>query len=192
VKPPPPGNRPLKTLERVLSKAGLGSRTEARKWIGTGRVRVNGKLIQTPDHWVDLERDTVTLDSKPIRAREKIYLLLYKPTGYLTTHKDPEGRPTVYDLIRDVGEWMVPVGRLDQDSSGLLVLTNDTRLVESVANPEHKVPKTYLVKASTLVSDQQLEKLQKGVVLEDGPTQPAVVTRVRDSAKYSFFENHDL
>jgi len=186
--PPPPGNRPLKTLERVLSKAGLGSRTEARKWIGTGRVRVNGKLIQTPDHWVDLERDTVTLDSKPIRAREKIYLLLYKPTGYLTTHKDPEGRPTVYDLIRDVGEWMVPVGRLDQDSSGLLVLTNDTRLVESVANPEHKVPKTYLVKASTLVSDQQLEKLQKGVVLEDGPTQPAVVTRVRDSAKYSFFE----
>jgi len=188
VKPPPPGNRPLKTLERVLSKAGLGSRTEARKWIGTGRVRVNGKLIQTPDHWVDLERDTVTLDSKPIRAREKIYLLLYKPTGYLTTYKDPEGRPTVYDLIRDVGEWMVPVGRLDQDSSGLLVLTNDTRLVESVANPEHKVPKTYLVKASTLVSDQQLEKLQKGVVLEDGPTQPAVVTRVRDSAKYSFFE----
>jgi 23S rRNA pseudouridine2605 synthase len=113
VKPPPPGNRPLKTLERVLSKAGLGSRTEARKWIGTGRVRVNGKLIQTPDHWVDLERDTVTLDSKPIRAREKIYLLLYKPTGYLTTYKDPEGRPTVYDLIRDVGEWMVPVGRLD-------------------------------------------------------------------------------
>ena len=188
MKPPPPGNRPLKTLERVLSKAGLGSRTEARKWIGTGRVRVNGKLIQTPDHWVDLERDTVTLDSKPIRAREKIYLLLYKPTGYLTTHKDPEGRPTVYDLIRDVGEWMVPVGRLDQDTSGLLLLTNDTRLVESVANPEHKVPKTYLVKASTLVSDQQLEKLQKGVVLEDGPTQPAVVTRVRDSAKYSFFE----
>jgi 23S rRNA pseudouridine2605 synthase len=188
VKKPAPGNRPLKTLERVLSKAGLGSRTEARKWIGTGRVRVNGKLIQTPDHWVDLERDTVTLDSKPIRAREKIYLLLYKPTGYLTTYKDPEGRPTVYDLIRDVGEWMVPVGRLDQDTSGLLLLTNDTRLVESVANPEHKVPKTYLVKASTLVSDEQLEKLQKGVVLEDGPTQPAVVARVRDSGKYSFFE----
>jgi 23S rRNA pseudouridine2605 synthase len=188
VKKPPPGNRPLKTLERVLSKAGLGSRTEARKWIGTGRVRVNGKLIQTPDHWVDLERDKVTLDSKPIRMRERIYLLLYKPAGYLTTYKDPEGRPTVYDLIRDVGEWMVPVGRLDQDTSGLLLLTNDTRLVESVANPEHKVPKTYLVKASTLVSNQQLEKLRHGVVLEDGPTQPAVVTRVRDSAKYSFFE----
>ena len=188
MKKPAPGNRPLKTLERVLSKAGLGSRTDARKWIGAGRVKVNGKLIQTPDHWVDLARDKVTLDNQLVKAAEKIYLLLYKPTGYLTTYKDPEGRPTVYDLIRDVGEWMVPVGRLDQDTSGLLLLTNDTRLVESVANPEHKVPKTYLVKASTLVSDQQLEKLRKGVVLEDGPTQPAVVTRVRDSAKYSFFE----
>jgi 23S rRNA pseudouridine2605 synthase len=187
VKPPPPGNRPLKTLERVLSKAGLGSRTEARKWIGTGRVRVNGKLVRTPDHWVDLERDAVTLDDRPIRARKKIYLLLYKPTGYLTTYKDPQGRPTVYDLIRDAGEWVVPVGRLDQDTSGLLLMTNDTRLVESVGNPQHKVPKTYLVKASTLVSDAQLEQLRGGVMLGDGRTQPAVVKRVRDSAKYSFF-----
>jgi len=188
VKAPPPGNRPLKTLERVLSKAGLGSRTEARKWIGGGRVRVNGKLVQTPDHWVDLERDAVTLDDKPIRARKKIYLVLYKPKGYLTTYKDPQGRPTVYDLIGDVGEWMVPVGRLDQDTSGLLLLTNDTQFVENVANPEHKIPKTYLVKASTLVSDQQIGRLREGVMLADGPTQPAVVKRVRDSAKYSFLE----
>ncbi len=188
VKPPPPGNRPLKTLERVLSKAGLGSRTEARKWIGTGRVRVNGKLVQTPDQWVDLERDTVTLDDKPIRARKKIYLLLYKPTGYLTTYKDPQGRPTVYDLIRDAGEWMVPVGRLDQDTSGLLLLTNDTQFVEGVANPEYKIAKTYLVKASTLISDEQIQQLRAGVVLADGETQPAVVKRVRDSAKYSFLE----
>ncbi len=97
---PAPGKRPLKTLERVLSKAGLGSRTDARKWIGAGRVKVNGKLIQTPDHWVDLARDKVTLDDKPVQAGEKIYLLLYKPTGYITTFKDPEGRATVYDLIQ--------------------------------------------------------------------------------------------
>jgi 23S rRNA pseudouridine2605 synthase len=185
---PPPGNRPLKTLERVLSKAGLGSRTEARKWIGAGRVRVNGKLIQTPDHWVDLERDAVTLDGEPIRAAAKIYLLLYKPTGYLTTYKDPQGRPTVYDLIRDAGEWLVPVGRLDQDTSGLLLLTNDTDFVERVANPRHKISKTYLVKASTLVGDGELDQLRQGVVLADGPTQPATVKRIRDSAKYSFFE----
>lgn len=185
---PAPGKRPLKTLERVLSKAGLGSRTEARQWIGAGRVRVNGKLVQTPDHWVDLERDRVTLDGKPVRAAKKIYLLLYKPTGYITTFKDPEHRPTVYDLIQDAGQWVVPVGRLDQDSSGLLLLTNDTRFAERVTNPDYKVPKTYLVKASALLTDEQLEQLRRGVVLADGPTQPAAVRRVRDSAKYTFLE----
>ena len=185
---PPPGKRPLKTLERVLSKAGLGSRTEARQWIGAGRVRVNGKLVQTPDHWVDLERDRVTLDGKPVRAAKKLYLLLYKPTGYITTFKDPEHRPTVYDLIQDAGQWVVPVGRLDQDTSGLLLLTNDTRFAERVTNPDYKVPKTYLVKASALLSDEQLEQLRRGVLLADGPTQPAAVQRVRDSAKYTFLE----
>ncbi len=185
---PPPGKRPLKTLDRVLSKAGLGSRTDARKWIGAGRVKVNGRLIQTPDHWVDLERDSVTLDERPIRPGEKIYLLLYKPKGYITTYKDPGGRPTVYDLIQDAGQWMVPVGRLDQDSSGLLLLTNDTRFAERVTNPQHKVPKTYLVKASTLLSDDQLDQLRRGVVLSDGPTQPATVKRVRDSSRCTFVE----
>ena len=188
MKKPASGKRPLKTLERVLSKAGLGSRTDARKWIGAGRVKVNGKLIQTPDHWVDLVRDKVTLDEKPVQAREKLYLLLYKPTGYITTFKDPEGRPTVYDLIQDAGRWVVPVGRLDQDTSGLLLLTSDTRFAERVTNPDYKVPKTYLVKASTLLADEQLQQLRAGVVLNDGPTQPAQVKRVRDSAKSSFIE----
>ena len=192
MKKPPPGQRPLKTLERVLSKAGLGSRSDARKWIGAGRVKVNGKLIQTPDQWVDLERDKVTLDNQLVKASEQIYLLLYKPTGYLTTFKDPEGRPTVYDLIQEViedqGRWVIPVGRLDQDTSGLLLLTSDTRFAERVTNPDYKVPKTYLVKASTLLSDEQLQSLRDGVVLSDGPTQPAHVERVRDSTKYSFVE----
>ena len=185
---PRTGKRPLKTLERVLSKAGLGSRTEARKWIGAKRVKVNGKLIQTPDHWVDLERDTVTLDGKPVRASKRIYLLLYKPKGYITTYKDPQGRPTVYDLIQDSGQWVVPVGRLDQDTSGLLLLTNDTRFAEVVTNPDFKIPKTYLVKTSTQLSDEQIGQLQKGVILNDGPTQPAIVKVIRDSAKYSFIE----
>ncbi len=182
------GKRPLKTLERVLSKAGLGSRTEARKWIGAQRVRVNGKVVGTPDHWVDLERDIVTFDGKPVRASKRIYLLLYKPKGYITTYKDPQGRPTVYDLIQEAGQWVVPVGRLDQDTSGLLLLTNDTRFAEIVTNPDYKIPKTYLVKTSTRLSDAQVEQLQKGVILSDGPTQPAIVKRVRDSAKYSFIE----
>ena len=179
---------PKKTLERVLSKAGLGSRTEARSWIGAGRVRVNGKLIQTPDHWVDLKRDKVTLDGKPVQGGRKICILLYKPKGYLTTYKDPEGRPTVYDLIEDVGQFLVPVGRLDLDTSGLLLMTNDTQLAEQLTNPEYKVPKTYLVKAATLLSDEQLDQLRKGVELEDGPTRPAEVVRVRDNPRHTFFE----
>jgi len=182
------GKRPLKTLERVLSKAGLGSRTDARKWIGAGRVKVNGRLVQNADQWVDLERDKVTLDDKPVRPGKKVYLLLYKPKGYITTYKDPEGRPTVYDLIRDAGQWLGTVGRLDRDSSGLLLLSNDNRFAEQVTNPEYKIPKTYLVKASTRLSDEQMDQLRRGVVLSDGPTQRAVVKRVRDGAKYSFLE----
>ena len=180
--------QPLKTLERVISKAGAGSRTDARRWIADGRVRVNGKLIQTPNYWVDFGRDKVTLDTKPLVSGKKIYLLLYKPKGYLTTYKDPEGRPTVYDLISDAGAWLSPVGRLDLDSSGLLILTNDTQFAERLTNPEYKVPKTYLVKASTLLSDEQLDQLRRGVTLSDGPTRPAVVRRSRDAAKYTFLE----
>ncbi len=174
--------RLLKTLDRVISKAGLGSRTEARSWIGTGRVRVNGKLIRTPDHWVDLERDRVTLDGKPVRGGEKIYIALNKPTGCITTYKDPRGRPTVYDLIGDLGQFVVPVGRLDQDTSGLLLMTNDTQFAERITNPDFKAPKTYLVKASTVLDDEQLERLRQGVELKDGPTQPAEVVRVSVSS----------
>lgn len=188
MKKPSTGNRPLKTLERVISKAGIGSRTEARSWIGAGRVAVNGKVVRTPDHWVDMERDQVSLDGKPIKARARVYLLLYKPKGYITTYKDPEGRPTVYDLLAGLDEWVFPVGRLDQDTSGLLLLTNDTQFAERVTNPDFKVPKTYLVKCSTLLADAQLDQLRRGVELSDGATRPAVVTRVRDSGKYTFLE----
>lgn len=180
--------RPLKTLERVLSKSGLGSRTDARSWIGAGKIRINGKVIQNPDFWVDCDRDRITFEGRPLRAAEKAYILLYKPKGYLTTYRDPEGRPTVYDLTADVGTWLSPVGRLDLDTSGLLLLTNDTGLAERITNPEHKIAKTYHVKASTLLSDDQLEQLRRGVELSDGPTRPAVVTRLRDAAKYTFLE----
>ncbi len=181
-------SRAKKTLERVFSKAGLGSRTDARSWIGAGRVRVNGQIVEDPDRWVDLECDRITLDGKPLRKAAKTYLLLYKPKGYLTTYRDPEGRPTVYDLLDDAGSWLAPVGRLDLDTSGLLLLTNDTDFAERVMNPEHKVAKTYLVKASTRLSEEQLDQLRRGLQLTDGPTQPAGVRRIRDSSKYTFVE----
>jgi pseudouridine synthase len=180
--------RPLKTLERVLSKAGVGSRVEARSWIHAGRVKVNGRLTRNPDLWVDMAHDRVRLDGRPLVVRDRIYVLLYKPTGYLTTYKDPQGRPTVYDLIEDVGTFVSPVGRLDLDTSGLLLMTNDNQFAERVTNPDSHVPKTYLVKASALLGEDQLQRLRDGIELLDGPTRPAVVRRVRDSAKYTHFE----
>lgn len=181
-------DRVQKTLERVISKAGAGSRTQARSWIHARQVQVNGKVIENPDHWITPNRDLVLLDGKPLTKRQPIYILLYKPTGYITTFKDPEGRPTVYDLIQDIEQFVSPVGRLDLDTSGLLIMTNDTQFAERLTNPDHKVAKTYLMKCSTLLSDDALEQLRHGVELSDGPTRPAEVRRVRDSGKYTHLE----
>jgi 23S rRNA pseudouridine2605 synthase len=177
-----------KTLDRLISKAGLGSRTQARSWIHARRVTVNGRTVENPDVWVDFDQDKILFDGKPLAAKQDIYILLYKPTGYITTFKDPDGRPTVYDLISDVDSFVSPVGRLDLDTSGLLILSNDTQFAEKMTNPDHKVPKTYLAKCSTLVSDEALDQLRKGVELSDGPTRPAEVKRIRDSGKYSHIE----
>jgi 23S rRNA pseudouridine2605 synthase len=177
VKAPPPGDRPLKTLERVLSKAGVGSRSEARRWIGAGRVKVNGRVEGDPNRWVDLERDRITLDDQPLAQAQSTYLLLHKPTGYLTTYRDPEGRKTIYDLLPDRDRYLFPVGRLDLETSGLLILTNDTAFAERLTNPEYHVPKTYRVKASKALSDEELDRLRNGLELRDGPTRPAIVNR---------------
>ena len=172
----------------MISKAGLGSRAQARSWIHAGRVRVNGRVVENPDEWIDFDRDKILFDEKPLQSKSPVYILLYKPTGYITTFKDPEGRPTVYDLIADVDSFVSPVGRLDLDTSGLLILTNDTQFAERLTNPDHKIPKTYLVKCAGPVSDEALEQLRIGVELSDGPTRPAEVKRVRDSGKYSHIE----
>jgi len=177
-----------KTLDRVLSQAGLGSRTEARRWIAEGRVAVDGKKIQTPDAWVDPEHQKVTLDGRPMRSARKIYLLLYKPKGYVTTYKDPDNRPTVYELLKDVPDKVFSAGRLDLDSSGLLIFTNDGIFADRITSPESHVAKTYLVKSSLLLSDEQLDQLRSGVMLSDGPTRPAEVKRIRNSERYTFFE----
>jgi 23S rRNA pseudouridine2605 synthase len=183
-----PASGRKKTLDRVLSQAGIGSRKEARQWIGAGRVAVDGKKIQTPDVWVDPRHQTVTLDGKPLRPAQKIYLLLYKPKCYVTTYKDPDGRPTVYDLLKDVPEKVFSAGRLDLDTTGLLIFTNDGEFADRITSPESHVPKTYLVKASMLLTDDQLDQLRRGVTLADGPTRPAVVKRLRDSGRHTFFE----
>lgn len=180
VKAPPAGDRPIKTLERVLSKAGLGSRTEARKWVGAGRIKVNGKVEGDPNRWIDLERDEVLVDDQPIVKAVPVYLLLHKPAGYLTTYRDPEGRKTIYDLLPDRDRYLFPVGRLDLDTSGLLLLTNDTAFAERITNPDSHVPKTYVVKASKRLTEEQLDRLRNGIELRDGMTRPAIVERLRD------------
>lgn len=180
--------RPLKTLDRMLSKAGLGSRTDARQWIAAGRVSVNGRVIFNPDHWVDIERDLVALDGERLQRVKARYILLYKPRGYLTTYRDPEGRPTVYDLLPGVDQFVAQVGRLDLETSGLLLLTNDNQLAEALTNPERHVPKTYQVKAAGPLLDEQLNRLRTGVELDDGRTRPAQVIRLRDSERYTTLE----
>lgn len=180
--------RRVKTLDRILSRAGVGSRTEARAWIAERRVKVNGQVALDPDRWIDPRRDRVSLDGKPLEAAEKVYFLLYKPKGYLTTYRDPKGRPTVYDLLPEGAPYVFPVGRLDLDTSGLLLLTNDSELAEALTNPEHEVPKTYLVKSSIPLDDKALQSLRDGVKLDDGPTRPARVVRIRDTAARTVFE----
>jgi len=120
-------------------------------------------------------------------AADLVYYVLHKPTGVVTTAQDPQGRPTVVELV-PTDPRVFPVGRLDLDTSGLLILTNDTAFAERMTNPEYKVPKTYLVKASRHLSDEELERLRHGLELRDGPTKPADVKRVREAGGRTVFE----
>ena len=174
-----PGAR-LATLDRALSKSGVASRTQARRWIAASRVRLNGRPCGDPDRWIDLDRDRILLDDAALQPAPRVYLALHKPRGVLTTREDPQRRPTVFDLLPACERYLFTVGRLDLDSSGLLLLTNDGRFADHVAGPEHGVPKTYVVKTSRRLSDEELERLRRGVVLKDGPTRPAAVRRLRD------------
>jgi pseudouridine synthase len=187
--------RPSGTLERFLSKAGAGSRTEAREWIVAGRVAVDGTIAREPLRRLDPARDRVTLDGRDVRPAAKVYILLHKPKGYVTTRRDPAGRPTVFDLLRaakpappGATPYLFPVGRLGRDTSGLLLLTNDSAFAERVTDPRHKVPKTYHVKASTRLTGEQLDRLRRGIALKDGPTGPAQVARLRDPGGKTVFE----
>jgi pseudouridine synthase len=173
----------------VLSRFGLASRTAARKAILAGRIKVNGRVVRDPDRWTDPRADTIHVDGERIRQVRKTYLLFYKPKGVITSHGDPEGRKTVYDCLGPEIPWVVPVGRLDKDTSGLLLLTNDTDFANHVADPSSGVQKTYLVKANTLVSDELIGKLESGLTLKRGDrAQPESVRRVEDRGKYSWLE----
>ena len=182
-------DRQLRTLDRVLSRSGVGSRTQAAEWIRARRVRVGSRVVTNPDAWIDPTSDDIRLDGKPIETAPPIHLMLHKPKGVLTSRAaDVKGRRTVYDLLPETESFVFPVGRLDLDTSGILLMTNDSDFAETLTDPAFHVPKTYLVKATTRLSDEQLDALRAGVTLSDGPTRPATITRLRDPGGRTVFE----
>lgn len=181
--------KPRATLDRVLSRAGIASRATTRSWIAEGRVKVNGRVVRNPDHWVVSGEDKVHFDGRPVRSEKKIYIALNKPTGVVTSHGDKRDRPTVYDYIKKLDRWVFPVGRLDMDTSGLLVLTNDTEFGDRLLSPSSKIPKTYYVKVSGLVDASRYFALAFGRDIGRGETSgTALVREIRRTEKYTWFE----
>jgi len=161
-------------LQKFMAAAGLGSRRRCESIIEAGRVKVNDQVASLGDR-VDPERDLVTVDDIPLDLDvEKSYFLLNKPSGYITTVKDYRKRPTVMDLIHEEGR-LFPVGRLDKDTRGLLLITNDGYLAQRLTHPSHGVEKTYTIEAEGYLTQQGLARLRKGVKLEEGKTAPAKV-----------------
>ncbi len=163
-------------LQKVLAKAGMASRRHAEELITGGKVKVNGKVVTELGTKVDAYKDKIQVNGKPIPPPEKkVYLLLNKPRGYVTTLSDERGRKTVIDLLEGVEQRVYPVGRLDYDSEGLLLLTNDGELTQALTHPKHQIKKTYLARVEGVPEPEKLQAMTKGLQLEDGPTAPAEV-----------------
>ena len=153
-------------LQKIIASAGITSRRKAEELITQGRVAVNGQVITELGTKADPERDDIKVDGKLLRGLQRtVYLLLNKPKGYVTTVSDPEGRPTVIDLVKHVGERIYPVGRLDYLSEGLLLLTNDGDRANHLTRAASHVPKTYLVKVSGQPAEEEIAKLRRGIRL---------------------------
>lgn len=161
-------------LQKVLAQAGVASRREAEEYILAGRVKVNGKVVKELGTKVGPDA-FIMVDGHPIHRERKTYLLFYKPRGVVTTMKDPEGRKSIADFVKDIPQRVYPVGRLDYNTEGLLLLTNDGELAQAMTHPSHEVNKTYEVTVPGIVPQEKLDLLRVGVKLEDGMTAPAIV-----------------
>lgn len=156
-------------LNKYIAQSGIVSRRKADEMISQGEVKVNGRIVTELGTQVDLTKDSVKIGKKLLKPTSKfVYFMLNKPTSVLSTLDDPEGRKTIKQYISNLNERVFPVGRLDWDSEGLLLLTNDGNFSQQVAHPTQKVPKTYLVKLKGLVTDKKLEKLVNGVTIPGG------------------------
>jgi len=174
--------RQVERPQKFLAHAGLASRRTCEQWIVAGRVRVNGETVTVLGSQIDPQRDRVEVDGKRVTLpRAHTYWLLNKPTGYVCTARDPQGRPTVLSLVR-TKERLYPVGRLDLDSEGLLLLTNDGELAQRLTHPSFEHEKEYTVWVTGRPTEHALQRLRVGIELEDGPTSPAQVTFLRNES----------
>ncbi|HKU41674.1 MAG TPA: pseudouridine synthase [Polyangiales bacterium] len=179
----------MQRLQKILAQAGVASRRSAEQLIVDGRVRVNGRIVKELGARAHPDRDRVEVDGKRLVAEKPVYFLMHKPRGVVTTLDDPEGRKSIKDLLRQVPERVFPVGRLDFQTSGALLLTNDGALAQALLHPTRSVPKVYHAKISGKLDAKRLELLRSGVTLDDGEqTAPADVQIVRQDDKHTFID----
>lgn len=175
-------------INKFMAECGVASRRACDEMILEGRVKVNGKKIDTPGLEINEFNDAVTLDGRRITlVSKKYYIMLHKPKGYVTTVKDDKGRKTVMELIK-IRSRLYPVGRLDYDTEGLLLLTNDGQLAYALTHPSHEVPKTYITKIKGKISDTEVRQLRKGVEIDGKMTLPAVVKIIETDDEFSRVE----
>ncbi|MEW5766813.1 MAG: pseudouridine synthase [bacterium] len=165
----------MERLQKVLAGAGVTSRRKAEELILQGKVTVNENIVSSPGFKVDLKQDVIRVEGKLIKPEARVYILLHKPRGYVTTTRDPLGRPTILDLVGRLKKRIYPVGRLDFDSSGLLLLTNDGELTYYLTHPKLRIRKTYLAVFSGRLDSKAIRWLKTGVKLEDGWTAPCEI-----------------
>lgn len=167
-------------INKYIASCGVASRRKAEELIISGRVTINGELITELSTTVDETKDIVEVDGVPINQEEKkVYILLNKPEGYITTVKDQFDRPSVLDILKDVEERVYPVGRLDYETSGLLILTNDGDLTYKLTHPKHEVEKTYLAMVNGIISPEEKRRFENGLQIEDYTTAKAKLKIVK-------------
>lgn len=179
---------PRQRIQKILAAAGFGSRRSCEQLVEDGRVAIDGKVVEDLPIVVDPQVSRITVDDKPIRVQKFVYFLLNKPKGYFCTNSDPDGRRRAVDLMVGVRERVFPVGRLDAESMGLLIMTNDGDLALKLTHPRFQTPKTYRAEVKGQPDTESLDKLRKGVWLADGRTGPAEISVVHSSRKKSVLE----
>jgi 23S rRNA pseudouridine2605 synthase len=178
----------MERLQKVLAHAGVASRRKCEELIESGRVSVDGVVVTELGSKVDISSQKVTVDGKPIQVEQKICVMIHKPTSRITSVSDPEGRKTVMDIVTDIEQRVYPVGRLDYDTSGLLLMTNDGELTHRLLHPSYRLDKVYRATVLGLVDKLTIHKLEHGIELDDGLTAPAKVNVLRQHPRESVVE----